>query len=212
MIPLILSFIYCGLGQIYNRQIVKGIDFIIIYTVMLGSLFLPIPLWRLAGLSLLPTMWFIGMMDAYLGEDAFVRRRHFLLGILPGVLLSLLVFYAQYTHRLPIPNARHNMPAAAISGRSESFSVRVAAFRELSVAEDLKEELLRKGYSVRIEQFLSTDGRRFRVLMGNFDTATDAAALARKLREQEEFPGAAVHRSGLEQTETQKPSLPLVDK
>ncbi|MFC1715920.1 hypothetical protein ACFL6S_19780 [Candidatus Poribacteria bacterium] len=101
IVPLVLSFIYCGLGQLYNRQIVKGLDFIIVYTVLIASYFCPAPSLRLIGLSLLPMMWFIGMVDAYLGDESGLHKGRLLLGILPGILISLLIFYILYT-RLPV--------------------------------------------------------------------------------------------------------------
>ncbi len=97
IIPLCLSFIYCGLGQIYNRQIVKGIDLIIIYTILLASYFSPLPLLRLIGLSLIPIVWSVGMVDAYLGDEAIFNRGKLWLSVIPGLLISALVFYILYT-------------------------------------------------------------------------------------------------------------------
>ncbi len=106
IVPLVLSFIYCGLGQMYNRHIVKGLDFIIVYTILIASYFSPAPWLRLIGLSLLPLMWFIGMVDAYLGSDVVVHKKKWFLGVLPGILISILVFYILYT-RLPVdPDTR----------------------------------------------------------------------------------------------------------
>lgn len=96
-ISLCLSFIYCGLGQIYNRQIVKGIDLIIIYTILLASYFSPLPLLRLIGLSLIPIVWSVGMVDAYLGDEAIFNRGKLWLSVIPGLLISALVFYILYT-------------------------------------------------------------------------------------------------------------------
>ncbi len=74
VVSLILSLIYCGLGQLYNRQIAKGLDFIIIYTILIASYFSPIPMLRVVGLSLLPLMWFIGMVDAYMSDEITVDK------------------------------------------------------------------------------------------------------------------------------------------
>ncbi|MFC1718424.1 hypothetical protein ACFL6S_32510 [Candidatus Poribacteria bacterium] len=64
---LILSFIYCGLGQIYKRQILKGISFIIIYTPLIAFFILarPSPALHSLNLSIIVLMWLMGMVDAY---------------------------------------------------------------------------------------------------------------------------------------------------
>ena len=100
IIPLCLSFIYCGLGQIYNRQIIKGIDLIIVYTILLASYFGPIPWLRVIGPSLMPVMWSVGMVDAYLGDQAIFNRGKLWLSAIPGILISALVFYILYTQLL----------------------------------------------------------------------------------------------------------------
>ncbi len=100
LVPLLLSFIYCGLGQMYNRHIMKGLDFIIIYTLLIASYFSPVPWLRLVGLSLLPLIWFIGMVDAYLGDEVTLHRKKWLIGVIPGVIISILIFHTLYK-RLP---------------------------------------------------------------------------------------------------------------
>ncbi len=64
---LILSFIYCGLGQIYKRQVLKGISFIIIYTPLIAFFILarPSPVLHFLNLSIIVLMWLMGMVDAY---------------------------------------------------------------------------------------------------------------------------------------------------
>ena len=69
---LILSLIYCGLGQIYKGDKTKGIIFIALYTLIIvlfiffSSFSLLI---RLFVLSILILMWLMGMIDAYIEED-----------------------------------------------------------------------------------------------------------------------------------------------
>lgn len=92
ILALILSFVYCGLGQIYKGQVIKGIDFIIIYTILIVASFHPWSIFHLLGLTILPFVWFVGIMDAYMYEQAFIDRRKWLLIILPGVFMSLMVF------------------------------------------------------------------------------------------------------------------------
>ena len=189
LIPLILSFIYCGLGQLYNRQIAKGLDFIIIYTILIASFFSPLPLPRFIGLSILPFMWCVGMVDAYLGADLIFRKKELLLGIIPGILLSLLVFYVQYTHFPGNPTVGNSGEQI---GEVKAFSVQVVSLQDVNKAKKLRRELSSKGYSVRIERSFSTAGQWFRVLVGNFDTAGEAASLASKLRKEERFSNAIV--------------------
>ena len=68
---LILSLIYCGLGQIYKGDKTKGIIFIALYSLIIvlfvffSSFSLLI---RLFVLSILILMWLMGMIDAYTGS------------------------------------------------------------------------------------------------------------------------------------------------
>jgi TM2 domain-containing membrane protein YozV len=55
----VLSFLYPGLGQIYNGQIGKAILFIILGAIFIGLMFVGI------GFILYPIIWIIGMVDAY---------------------------------------------------------------------------------------------------------------------------------------------------
>ena len=55
----VLSFFYCGLGQIYNGQIAKGIGLIVIYSISWLLILLVI------GLITTPLLWIYGMWDAY---------------------------------------------------------------------------------------------------------------------------------------------------
>ncbi len=118
IVALVLSFIYCGVGQLYNRQIIKGLDFILVYTILIASYFYSVPWLRLIGLSLLPIMWFIGMVDAYLGDESGLHKGRLFLGILPGIIISLLIFYILYTRLPETPDA----PAPGGEYLQNSFS------------------------------------------------------------------------------------------
>lgn len=64
-IAAVLSFLFVGLGQIYNGQIAKGIIFIIIgfITILMSvGLFLKLYFW---GLLLYPAYWIANIYDAY---------------------------------------------------------------------------------------------------------------------------------------------------
>ncbi len=57
-LALVLSLIWCGIGQIYNGQTIKGIILLIVYAVFVGlsALFVGIPFAF--------ALWIYGMVDA----------------------------------------------------------------------------------------------------------------------------------------------------
>ncbi|HKN01550.1 MAG TPA: zinc-ribbon domain-containing protein [Candidatus Binataceae bacterium] len=55
----VLSFLWCGLGQIYNGQIGKGIVVMVVYAISAFMIHL------LIGLLTTPVLWIWGMVDAY---------------------------------------------------------------------------------------------------------------------------------------------------
>lgn len=57
-VAIILSFLYTGLGQIYNGEIGKGVLFIILYGISIALIFVGI------GLLTTPVLWIWGMIDA----------------------------------------------------------------------------------------------------------------------------------------------------
>ncbi len=65
----VLSFFYCGLGQIYNGEIGKGIGFLIGYSFCWLLCFI------LIGFILVPIFWVIGMIDAYTSAER-INRSH----------------------------------------------------------------------------------------------------------------------------------------
>ncbi len=91
------------------------------------------------------------------------------------------------------PDANANEVIQGAFRSSEVFSVEVDSFQSREQAEKLYDELLLKGYSVRIKELESTDKKDFHVLMGRFDTAEDAAPLVEKMRDQEGFPNSKLH-------------------
>ncbi len=66
----VLSFLFMGLGQIYNGQIGKGVVFIILYGVS----------WLLClvviGFITTPVLWILGMIDAYSSAQGINRRMY----------------------------------------------------------------------------------------------------------------------------------------
>jgi TM2 domain-containing membrane protein YozV len=55
----VLSFFICGLGQIYNGQILKGLIFIVAYAVSWMMM------WVMIGFITTPILWIWGIVDAY---------------------------------------------------------------------------------------------------------------------------------------------------
>jgi len=69
-LALALSLLYCGLGQIYKGEVLKGINFIVVYTLLIVSSithFSP-PLYFIV-LPILLMMWLVGMVDAYIDDE-----------------------------------------------------------------------------------------------------------------------------------------------
>lgn len=55
----VLSFFICGLGQIYNGQILKGLVFVVAYLISW------LMMWIVIGFITTPIMWIWGIVDAY---------------------------------------------------------------------------------------------------------------------------------------------------
>jgi TM2 domain-containing membrane protein YozV len=64
----VLSFFWCGLGQIYNGQIGKGIAMMIIFAISWGMM------WLIVGLVTTPILWIWGMVDAYRTAERLNHR------------------------------------------------------------------------------------------------------------------------------------------
>jgi TM2 domain-containing membrane protein YozV len=58
-IAAVLSFFFCGLGQIYNGQILKGIFMLVAYAISWWMV------WLVIGFITTPILWIWGMFDAY---------------------------------------------------------------------------------------------------------------------------------------------------
>lgn len=63
-VALILSIIFPGIGQIYKREYLKGIDLIIIQCMFIFFLFYPRSFLFPLGVVLVPTLWVLGVADA----------------------------------------------------------------------------------------------------------------------------------------------------
>ena len=219
-LALILSFIYCGLGQIYKGQTLKGIDFAIVYTMSIVAYFSPPSPWlQRIGLSVLPAMWLIGMIDAYI---VVTKRKQWLLVILPGVFVLLLLMCIQIfmgidegpkadvqitdapamddTQSAAPPSAEEDVKAEVQPDLPEFFSIQVGAFRveSLGEAEKLRNEMSSKGYQARVEDPELTKDGWYRVLIGKFPTNQEATEFAEELHRKENLSYIIVHRRSAE--------------
>ena len=61
----VLSFFWCGVGQIYNGQIGKGIAFIVVQSI--NALLMLIVI----GFVTFPIFWIWGMVDAYKSAEKY---------------------------------------------------------------------------------------------------------------------------------------------
>lgn len=81
-VALILSSIYCGLGQIYRGRIAKGINFAVIYSLLIASYFRSTSFLRGLTLLVILLMWAMGVVDLYMDRrlhrrEKSSRRRRF---------------------------------------------------------------------------------------------------------------------------------------
>jgi hypothetical protein len=215
---LILSFVYCGLGQIYKGEVLKGIAFVSVWALLILSLFIVsfLPsLLRLLGLSILLLMWFVGMVDAYVDDEILMARKQWLiwqrfLTVLPvavvfsGILALLVLWGRDFSvtdkHVIndakakPIPDGHGLNDTGHQSDSLVFFSVQVGAFKDPGRAEEVYHDLLYKGYTVKIEGPTSPDEGWHRVLVGRFRVEEDAISYMEKLREQGDFSDMVIYR------------------
>ncbi len=220
---LILSLVYCGLGQAYKGEILKGINFAIVYTLLILSFFLshPAPFFaHFLRILILILMWFIGMIDSYVDDGIFIEERRWLmwqrpLALLPvavisGAIIMLVILWTQTPSSMN-NNGRlmANVDVGTISEiynpngvdareqfyTSDFFSVQVAAFKEPKKAKGVCDEFLFKGYSARMENPKLPGDNWYRVLIGKFQSKPEATAFAEKMCEKEGVSYIIVHNS-----------------
>ena len=201
-LALILSLLYCGVGQIYNGHMIKGIDFAILYTlIILASFFAPAYRLSVMARAAWPFMWVVGAVDAYMSETTPLYRKKYrkkwVLALLPGVVLSGLVSYIHLKPRIysfmgweakvVIEDQSGSYDTSGTSVRSIFYSIQMGAFVNRESAEKLRDELLDKGYSANLERLKGRQRQWYHVYAGNFQTRGEAIAFGEKLREQEGY-------------------------
>lgn len=222
IVSLILSFIYCGLGQIYKRETSKGVCFVIVYTTLIVLLFFFSfsSFVYLFVLSALILMWLIGMIDAYVDDEALMKRERWMFwrsllavvrfsGIFASAVALVLVASVSFENENDVRNDTRIMEQPDSSG---VFYIQVAAFKDSENAKEYCHELLSNGHQARIESPVA-EGGFHRVLVGEFFNDQDAISFAEKLYEQERFPYMIIRRRTSEKAELfqTQPCMEIVD-
>lgn len=131
-VALILSFIFSGFGQIWNREYTKGITFILLQIVFIIFLFYPDSNLFPISMVAIPMLWIWGMVDAsriyhvFLSEHRRVQRRRNILttlGIIALFILSEAIFVPiilTIRRNYNTPSNDTSLNASSISGSSTS--------------------------------------------------------------------------------------------
>ena len=192
ILALTLSFIYCGLGQIYKGQVLKGVSFIVIYALLIMPLFLSSPFPLSVHLLAPILMWLMGMVDAYMDDRIPAERKR---RSTWSTLLSILRITAICSAVVPLVIVGlYNIQVTGL----EFFSVQVAAFAELGKAKEVCCELLSLGYSARVGYPTPEQQNWYRILVGRFHDEQDARSLGEELRDKHGFSYMIVCYRGTE--------------
>lgn len=223
IIALILSFLCCGLGQIYNRQILKGIDLVIIYlsmiTLAIFSSRLSISyVSRSLILSVISFMWIIGMIDAYIDSDwYFIRRKLVFIYITVSILPSIFIItFSSLRHFYLAPRIVVNDTGGVlvstisstiqvendglkgslkINEKSEpsKFYIQVAVLKNLENVVNLRKRLEKRGYNVVVEP-VELKGEVFhKVMIDGIQNEEDAKFISERLIMEENI-NVIIHR------------------
>ena len=212
-----MSFICSGLGQIYKREILKGVSFMMICALLIFSIFFlppPPPLLYYSGLPILLLVWLVTIVDAYVDDEFILEKEQWLiwqrtLAILPVTVISLavvvlMILWAQdfsatseplvddaSVNTAPDVRSPDEVKASTetvVDLNSSKFpSIRAASFRTLEEAETVYYALLSKGYKVKMVRSTSADAVWHHVLVGKFSSKQDAISFIPKLRKREGF-------------------------
>jgi len=114
VLTVILSSICPGAGQIYNREILKGIDLILLQCLLGFLAFSNTPIWSIISIPLMSIVWVFGIVDAskitnllYVGGS--YRRFATLvicLIVVAGIALGFII-WALRNHYLPSEEPSH---------------------------------------------------------------------------------------------------------
>ena len=118
VIAVILSSICPGAGQIYNREILKGIDLILLQCLLVFLVFSNTPIWSIISILFMSIVWVFGVVDAskitdflYVGgREEYIYRRFatfvICLIVVAGIALGSVV-WALRNHYLPSEELSH---------------------------------------------------------------------------------------------------------
>ena len=185
-----------------------------------------------SGLSVLLLIWLVGMVDAYIDDEALMGKERWLIwekllsillvAVMSVAVVILMMLWSQdflaTSERLvagaslrtatdvhSLPDKLDHTGISVQSGKSEFFSVQVGSFRDLERAEEVYLDLLFKGYTATIEQAVSADEVWHRVLVGKFSSEQDAVLFTKKLYEREGFSNMVVRRRSAEKESDNPP-------
>ena len=204
-LALALSCLYCGLGQIYKGEILKGIDFIIIYSMLIWCYFSPLATLSLIGTFAIPLIWAFGMVDAYRREKEYNPQnwKWYLIFVLLAeiIIAPILLFGHGYlvsdtktiinTGDINVPTqpdvkVEEQQKSQVQRAPQKQYTVLVGSFRVVERANRLRDALLAKGYAATVELVrIRNKGLWYRVVAGEFPSREAAKVLAEQFRRKE---------------------------
>lgn len=100
-VALILSIVCCGLGQIYNSEVLKGIILMVLSAALIVTpIFFPphLPSLRSISIAVVIFLWLVGMLDAYTSAGGFMEEKPRLVLLwIRSLLLAVVIFAAIVT-------------------------------------------------------------------------------------------------------------------
>ena len=204
-LALALSCLYCGLGQIYKGEILKGIDLIIIYSSLIWCYFSSLATLSLIGTFAIPLIWALGMVDAYRRKKEHNPQnwKWYLLFVLLAeiIIAPILLFGHGYlvsdiesitnTSDINTPTqldvkVEEHQKSQVQRVPQKQYTVLVGSFRVVERANRLRDDLLAKGYSATVELVrIRNKGLWYRVVVGEFPSRKGAKVLAEQIRRNE---------------------------
>ncbi|MBD3183102.1 hypothetical protein GF312_12480 [Candidatus Poribacteria bacterium] len=195
----ILSFVYCGFGQIYSGEILKGLDYVLIYTALLASLSIKIssPILGFIRIFAIVIFWLMGIADARFNnqENAFLPDRYMKFrealnissfGIISGVIIVLMVLWLQprpvdtqrdFRSMLEKPEIKKDMVKKSEENKTALIEDELQKEKETNNSKVTKASI--SGFSK--EEYTQKESQFFTIQIGAF--TRDSLDKAEKLRD-----------------------------